>query len=52
MFWLNLFSQFDMIIHYIPGKSNVIFDALPCHYNLSAVVGLVESDLLAWICEA
>ena len=41
-----------MTIHHIPGKSNVVTDALSCHPDPSAVVGSVESGLLTQICEA
>ena len=41
-----------MTIHYIPGKSNVISDALLCHPDLPVVIGSVESGLLTRICKA
>ena len=44
--WLDLFSPFDMTIHYVPGKSNAIANAsLHCH-GLAAVVGSVEFNFL------
>ena len=48
MHWLDLFSQFDIIIHHVPGKFNAIADSLLCYPDLAAVVGSVESGLLAW----
>ena len=48
MHWLDLFSQFDIAICYIPRKSNVITDALSYCPDLAAVVGSIESSLLAW----
>ena len=47
MHWLDFFSWFDMSIHYVPGKSNVVTDALLHHSDPAAVVGSVESSLLA-----
>ena len=32
-----------MTIHYVPGKSDVVADALSCHPDLAVVVGSVES---------
>ena len=52
MHCLDLFNQFDMTIHYIPGKSNVVTNAMSCHLDLSIVVRSVESGLLTWIGEA
>ena len=52
MHWLDLFSQFDMTICHVPGKSNVVTDALLHHSDLAVVVGSVESGLLTRICEA
>ena len=49
---LDLFNQFNMTIHHVPGKSNVVADVLLCHHDLVAVVGSIESSLLAWIREA
>ena len=50
--WLDLFSQFDMTICYVPGKSNVVADALSHCPDLAVVVGSVESGLLTQIREA
>ena len=52
MRWLDLFSQFNMTIHHVPGKSNVFNDALSCHPSLSAVFGSVKSSLLTHIRDA
>ena len=52
MYWLVLFSQFEMTIHHVPGKSNVIANASLYHPDLAAVVVLVESGLFTWICDA
>ena len=52
MNWLELFSQFNITIYHIPGKSNVIVDALLCYPDLAVVIGLVESSLLTKICES
>ena len=41
-----------MGIRHVPGKSNVVADALSCHTDLSVVVGSVESGLLTWIHKA
>ena len=45
-------SQFNMTIHHVPGKSNVVADALLHHPDLAVVVRLVESGLLTRIHEA
>ena len=52
MRWLDLFSQFDMTIYYVPGKSNVVAGALSRCPDLAIVVGSVESGLLTRIREA
>ena len=52
MRWLDLFSQFDMTICHVPGKSNVVADALSRCPDLAVVVGSVESGLLTRIREA
>ena len=52
MRWLDLFSQFDITIYNIPGKSNGINNALLYCPDLAGDVGLVESGLLTWIREA
>ena len=52
MRWLDLFSQFDMTICHIPGKSNVIANALSRHPVLDVVVRSVEFGLLTQIREA
>ena len=52
MCWLDLFSQFDMTICHVLGKSNVVADALLRCPDLAVVVGSVESGLLTRICEA
>ena len=52
MHWLDLFSQFDITIHYIPGKSYAVSDSLSCHLDLVVVVRSVESGLLTRIGEA
>ena len=52
MRWLDLFSQFDMTICYVPGKFNVVADALPHCPDLTVVVGSVESGLLTQIHKA
>ena len=41
-----------MTIHHVPGKSNVVTDALLHHPELTAVVGSVEFGLLTQICVA
>ena len=41
-----------MSTHYIPGKSNVVANTLPCCADLAAVVGSVKSGLLTRIHEA
>ena len=46
MHWLDLFSQLDMTIHYVPGKSNIVADALLYCPDLAAIIGSVESSLL------
>ena len=46
MQWLDLFSQFDITIHYVPWKYNVVTDAMSCHPDLAVIVGSVESGLL------
>ena len=52
MHWLDLFSQFDMTICHVPGKSNVVADTLSHRSDLAVVVGSVESSLLTRIREA
>ena len=55
MQWLDLFSQFDKTIYHaprIPGKFNVVVNALLHHPDLAAVFGSVKSSLLTLICEA
>ena len=52
MHWLDLFSQFDMTICHVPGKSNIVADALLCCPGLAAVIGSDEYSLLTWIREA
>ena len=49
MCWLDLFSQFDITIHHVPGEFNVVTDALSHHTDLATVVDLIESSLLTWI---
>ena len=51
MCWLDLFSQIDMTIHHIPGKSNVV-TALSYCVDLAVVFGSVESGLLTKIHKA
>ena len=41
-------SEFDMDIQYVPGKENVVPDALSQHANLVASIE-VDSDLLSQI---
>ena len=41
-----------MTICHVPGKSNVVTDALLCCPDLAVVVGAVESGLLIWSREA
>ena len=52
MRWLDLFTWFDITICHIPGKSNVITDALLHHPYLAVVIGSVKSGLLTQIREA
>ena len=52
MHWLDLFSQFDMTLHHIPGKSSFITNALSHCPNLAVVIESVESGLLAQTHEA
>ena len=52
MHWLDLFSQFDITIHHVPGKSNVVGDALSRCPDLAVVLGSVESGLLTRIRKA
>ena len=37
--WLDLFSQFDITIPYVPGKSSVFTNALSCYPDLAAFSG-------------
>ena len=48
MFWLDLFSQFDMTICRVPGKSSVVANARSYFPDFAAVVGPIESSLLTW----
>ena len=41
-----------MTIHHVPGKSNVVANAISCCPDLAVVFGSVESGLLTWIREA
>ena len=50
--WLDLFSQCYMTIHHVPGKSNVVTDALSWCLDFAVVIGSVESSLLTQIREA
>ena len=52
MFWLDLFSQFDITICYVPGKSNVVVNALSHRPDFAVVVGSIEFGLLTRIHEA
>ena len=52
MHWLDLFSKLDMTFFHVPGKSNAVAYALLYCPDPTAVVGLVESTLLTWICNA
>ena len=52
MHWLDLFSQFNITIHYIPGSYNVVSNALLHCPDLGAVFESIESSLLTWIDEA
>ena len=47
MHWLDLFNQSNITIHYVPRKSNVVADALLHCPDLAAIVGSLESSLLA-----
>ena len=51
MYWLDLFRQFDMTICYVPGKSNILTNALLHYPDLASGVGPVESSLLTRIHE-
>ena len=44
-------SEFNMDIQYVPGKENVVLDALSRHADLAASIE-VYSDLLSRICTA
>ena len=52
MHWLDLFSQFDITIHHVPGNSHVVSDAFSYCLDLGVVVGPVDSGLFTRICEA
>ena len=41
-----------MTICHVPGKSNVVTNALSHRPDLAIVIGSVESGLLAWIHKA
>ena len=38
MYWLHLFSQFDITIHHVPGKSNVVANALSHFMDRGVIV--------------
>ena len=44
-------SEFDMDIQYVPGKENIVLDALSWRSDLVASIE-VDSDLLSQICTA
>ena len=52
MRWLDLLGCFDITICDVPGKSNVVADALVHYPGLAVVVGSGESGLLTQIHEA
>jgi hypothetical protein len=44
--WLELIEDYDLEVHYDPGKANVIVDALSCraHCNYMPVVPLIGEE--------
>jgi hypothetical protein len=44
--WLELIKDYDLEIHYHPGKANVVADALSCkaHCNHLPAVGISEEE--------
>ena len=52
MHWLDLFSQFNITICHVAGKSNIVANALSHLSDLAVIVGSVEFGLLTWIREA
>jgi hypothetical protein len=44
--WLELIKDYDLEIHYHPGKANVVVDALSCkaHCNHLPAVGISEEE--------
>jgi hypothetical protein len=28
--WLSFFAEYNFVVHYMPGKSNILADALSC----------------------
>jgi hypothetical protein len=44
--WLNLIKDYELEVHYHPGKANVIVDALSCkaHYNYLPAVRLTGEE--------
>jgi hypothetical protein len=44
--WLELIKDYEIEVHYHPGKVNVVVDALSCksHYNYLPAVHLTEEE--------
>jgi hypothetical protein len=44
--WLELIKDYELEVHYHPGKANVVADALSCkaHYNYLTAIGLTGKE--------
>jgi len=51
--WLDLLQEYDFEVHYLPGKKNVVADALSRKKTLHVnMISTLTSDLLMTICES
>jgi hypothetical protein len=46
--WLELIKDYDLEVHYHPGKANVIADALNHKVHCSCVSVEVSNEILCW----
>jgi hypothetical protein len=46
--WLELIKDYDLEVHYHPGKANVVADALSCKSHCHCLLVEVFNDTLCW----